>query len=482
MVLKTLCLNLAYVIFFFTMLCCHQMGFSQSDKERIIEELDSKYDNYVSIAQTQWENPELGFKEFKSSNLLQKELDKEGFNIQTEVADMPTAFVASYGAGKPVIGILAEFDALPGMSQTTKPKKEPLQNGSPGHACGHHLFGTGSVAAAISVKNWLKKTGKTGTIRVYGTPAEEGGSGKVYMVRKGLFDDVDAILTWHPWSKNQANPMKNLAAISAKFKFVGKASHAAADPEMGRSALDGVEAMNDMVNLLREHTTESTRIHYSITKGGEAPNIVPAFAEVYYVVRHSNRDELSSVWNRVVKAAKGAAMGTETEMSYEIISGSYDRLPNVALSKLLYENLKLVGGIEYSENEIVFAKELQKTTEKKVALDNAKVIQPFELVTRRSSADTGDVSWITPTAAVFTATWVPGTSAHSWEAVAAGGTDIGYKGMMVAAKTLALSCLDIYNTPELLKEVKDEFKKRRGTDFKYRAILGERKPDLDYQK
>ena len=456
--------------------------FAQNDKEKLIIGIDSKYDNYATIAKQLWENPELGYLEENSTALLQEELEKEGFTIEKGVADIPTAFTATFGSGTPVLGILGEFDALPGMSQAAEPSKKPRVDNAPGQACGHHLFGTGSMAAAIAVKNWLKSSGKSGSIRFYGTPAEEGGSGKVYMVRAGLFDDVDAIVSWHPGDENTSNPGTNLATISGKFKFKGNSSHAAAAPELGRSALDGVEGMNDLVNMLREHTTESTRIHYVITNGGDAPNIVPESAEVYYVVRHANRDEVRAVWNRVVKAAEGSAIGTETTMTYEIIGGTYDRLPNTALATLMHANMTLVGGVDYTKENLAFAEEVQKTLGAPKPMATANAIKPMEFTYGKASADTGDVSWNVPMAAVRTATWVPGTPPHSWQAVAAGGTDIGFKGMIVAAKTLALTAIDIYKEPTLLDEVKSEFNERRGPDFKYEALLGNRKPALDYRK
>ena len=464
-------------------LLCHTEVSAQNDKTAILKLLQSKQAHYTSIAKTIWEKPELGYMETNSSALLQKELKDQGFIIQSGVAGIPTAFTATYGSGQPVIGILGEFDALPGMSQAAVPYKKARIDNGPGQACGHHLFGTGSMAAAISVKDWLKSSGKSGTVRFYGTPAEEGGSGKVYMVRAGLFDDLDAVLSWHAGDANQANPSTNLATISGKFRFSGNASHAAAAPEKGRSALDGVEAMNDMVNMLREHTTESTRIHYVITKGGVAPNIVPAEAEVYYVIRHSNRVEVQSVWERVLKAAKGAAIGTETKMTYEIIGGTYERLPNVVLSKIMHANMEKIGGVNYSQADNDFATEIQKTLRTDAPdIETAGVIEPMVFTYGKASADTGDVSWNVPTAAVRAATWVPGTPAHSWQAVASGGTPIGYKGMMVAAKTIALSAIDIYNDPAVLEAVKAEFDQRRGPDFKYKALLGNRKPALDYRK
>ncbi len=456
---------------------------AQKDKDVALKALDTKYPHYTEVARKLWEEPELGYLEENSSALLQSELEKEGFKVEKGVAGIPTAFTATFGSGKPVIGILGEFDALPGMSQKARPTKEARIAGAPGQACGHHLFGTGSVAAAVAVKEWLKSSGTQGTVRFYGTPAEEGGSGKVYMVRAGLFDDTDVVLSWHAGDANTANPSTNLATISAKFMFKGYSSHAAAAPERGRSALDAVESMNYMVNLLREHTTEPTRIHYVITKGGDAPNIVPADAEVYYVIRHSDREELKSVWNRIIQAAEGAAHGTGTEMSYEIIGGTYDRLPNETLATLMHSNLEKIGGVIYSPEDLKFAETIKPSLGSAAKpVESAAVVQPMKLTHGKASADTGDVSWLVPTMAMTAATWVPGTSAHSWQAVAAGGTPIGYKGMMIAAKTIAATAIDIYKKPTILEEARKEFNERRGPDFKYEALLGDRQPALDYRK
>ncbi|MEE4109025.1 MAG: amidohydrolase [Halieaceae bacterium] len=456
---------------------------AQVDKPSIIAGLEADYDRYRSIAHTLWENPELGYLETQSAALLRETLASEGFTIESGVADIPTAFTATYGSDGPVIGILGEYDALPGMSQAPVPREQPLEDGAPGQACGHHLFGTASLAAAVAIKDWLRETGTPGTVRYYGTPAEEGGSGKVYMVRAGLFDDVDAVLSWHSGDANTANPGTNLATISGKFRFRGRSAHAAAAPERGRSALDGVEAMNLMVNMLREHTTEPTRIHYVITGGGNAPNIVPKFAEVYYVVRHDEVDEVRSVWDRVVRVAEAAALGTETSMDYEIIGGTYPRLPNEVLAAALHRNLSLVGGVEYDEAEQEFALEMQKTLGSDVPpIESAARVEPMRFTEGKASADTGDVSWSVPMAAMRAATWVPGTPAHSWQAVAAGGMSIGYKGMMVAAKTLALTAVDLYTKPELLSQASAEFRERIGPDFEYRALLGDREPALDYRK
>ena len=458
---------------------------AQIDRQSLINKIDAQKDFYEEIAMTIWSHPELGYLEENSSALLQKTLSDEGFHIESGVAEIPTAFIAEYGSGAPVIAILAEFDALPGISQKAKPYKEPLIEGGAGHACGHHLFGTASTAAGIAIKAWLKSSGQSGTIRVYGTPAEEGGAGKVYMARAGLLDDVDAVLHWHPGSQNSASAVSTLANKSAKFRFYGEASHAAGAPWRGRSALDGVEAMNYMTNLLREHVPPETRIHYVITRGGEAPNVVPAFAEVFYYVRNPEADQVKTIFEKVVKAAEGAAMGTHTEMDYEVIHGLYNILPNETLAKMMYKNLQKVGGVTYDEEEIVFGEKIMASyPDIDVSLSSASEIQDFFVNEKGTggSTDVGDISWLVPTAGLSTATWVPGTMAHTWQAVAAGGMSIGSKGMMVAAKTLTLTAIDLFEDPEMIEIALGELKTRRGDGFIYEALLGNRKPPLDYRK
>src|SRR5258705_4547839 len=290
----------------------NSLVYAQKTKPEVLKSIDSKYDFYSGIAQKIWGFAEVGFQETQSSALLQQTLKDAGFQIEAGVAGMPTAFIATYGSGKPVIGILGEYDALPGVAQEAVPELKPIDGQKAGHACGHHLFGTASTAAAIAVKEWLIANKKSGTIKFFGTPAEEGGSGKVYLVRDGFFNGVDAVFHWHPSNKNSAGYGTSLANKSGKFRFYGVASHAAASPERGRSALDAVEAMDMMVNMLREHVNDQTRIHYVITRGGEAPNVVPAFAEVYYYVRHPKPNEVKSTWERVLKAAQGASIGTQT--------------------------------------------------------------------------------------------------------------------------------------------------------------------------
>ena len=455
---------------------------AQSGHESVIAHVEANATGYASVAQQIWDLAEVGYQEVESSGLLQSRLADAGFRVEDGVAGMPTAFVASWGEGSPVIGILAEYDALPGITQDRSAERMPRPEKGAGHACGHHLFGTGSVAAALAVKDWLASSGTPGTVRVYGTPAEEGGAGKVYMVRGGLFGDVDAVLHWHPGNQNSASPSTSLANKSAKFRFHGISAHAASAPEQGRSALDGVEAMNDMVNMMREHVPQETRIHYVITAGGAAPNVIPDFAEVYYYVRNPESELARSIFDRVVLAAEGAAMGTGTRMEYEVIHGIYAMLSNEVLQRKAQENLERVGGVAYDEAEKEFAAIIRETLANPVPLENAAQVQPYMPRKGGGSTDVADVSWIVPTAGISAATWVPGTPGHSWQAIAAGGMSIGEKGMVVAAKTLAMTAVDLFLDDELLPAAMAEYMGRIGPDFTYVSLVGDRDPPLDYRK
>ena len=451
-------------------------------KDEAIKDIDSRYEDYKKIALQIWNYAEVGYKEKKSSALLQQTLQANGFTVQSGVAEMPTAFLASYGSGKPVIAILAEFDALPGLSQEANPEKKPITGIDAGHGCGHHLFGTASVAAGIELKKLIESKKLSGTVRVYGCPAEEGGSGKVYLVRAGLFNDVDVAVHWHPSDANSITMTSALANTSAKFRFYGIASHASMAPEKGRSALDAVESMDYMANMMREHVPQETRIHYVITQGGKAPNVVPDFAEVFYYVRHPKKDQVVSIFQRLVKTANGAAMGTETKMDYEIIGGTHDLLINRTLGEAMQLDLQKVGGVTYTAEEIEFGKKLQSTFTYKVpAINSAANIIPLKNIDAGGgSTDVGDVSYAVPTVGLEAATWIPGTPAHSWQAVACGGTEIGTKGMMVAAKTMALMAIDLFSDPALINKAKQEFIQAKG-DYQYKALLGDRKPALNYR-
>ncbi|MXO97060.1 amidohydrolase [Erythrobacter aquimaris] len=447
-----------------------------------VAEVEAQGDRTARVSQQIWDWAELGYLENRSSGLLQDELQSEGFQVEAGIADIPTAFLAEWGEGGPVIAILAEYDALPGISQTAAPTREQSEHGA-GHACGHNLFAGGSLTAAIAVKRWLEKTGTPGRIRLYGTPAEEGGSGKVYMTRAGLFDDVDIALHWHAADENSAAARTSLANRSAKFRFRGISAHAAGAPERGRSALDGVEAMNMMVNMMREHTSMDTRIHYVITEGGSAPNVIPDFAEVFYYVRHSDAAEVQALWTRLEAAAKGAAMGTGTEVEWEVIHGNNPLLVNETLARAMDRKLRSLGGIEYTAEERAWAEEISTSFgENAEPLEEAGKVQPYAKTLGYGSTDVGDVSWATPTVGVRTATWVPGTSAHSWQAVAASGHSIGHKGAQLAAKALTLMAAELYTNEEMRNAARAEFDAARGEDYEYVSLLGDRDPPLDYRE
>lgn len=452
-------------------------------KKNAIEELEQKRDLYKQMAMDIWNYAELGYQEQKSTALLQNTLTENEFEVEQGVAGIPTSFVASYGTGHPVIAILAEYDALPGFSQTSAPKRESKPDSNNGHACGHHLFGVGAVAAAIEIKELIKQNALPGTVKVIGTPAEEGGAGKVYMTREGIFEGVDAVLHWHPGNYNAVIGSSTLANISAKFRFYGSSAHAAGAPDKGRSSLDAVEAMNHMVNLMREHIPSDNLIHYVISHGGEAPNVVPDFAESYYYARSPDKDDVMPLFERIVATARGASIGTEVDMDYEVISGSYNILINAALADVMQKNLEMVGGVKYTEDEKIYARELQKTfefsapevesVEEVLPLDNDHGI--------KGSTDVGDVSWFVPTVGLMAATWIAGTPGHSWQAVACGGTDIGIKGMYVAAKTLTATAIDLMKDTALLEKAREEHVKNVGPDFEYKSFVGDRLPPLDYR-
>jgi aminobenzoyl-glutamate utilization protein B len=458
---------------------------SAANQTKLIGAVEAYVPRMSEVALQIWAMPEMGYLENNTTALLQGELKKAGFTVQSGVAGMPTSFIARTGTNDgPVIAILAEMDSLPGLSNAAVPERKPIPGQSSGHACGHNLFGSGAVAAAIAVKKWMEETGTKGQLRVYGTPAEEGGGGKSYMVSAGLFKDVDATIYWHPADANNASQDKNLANISAKFRFHGVAAHAAAAPERGRSALDAVEVMNVMVNYMREHVPSDVRIHYIITNGGAAPNIVPEFAESYYMVRDPDPRVVADVFERVKKAAEGAALGTGTTMDFELIGGDYSILPNDVLGRIMDANLRRVGAPQWNAEEKAWAEKMQKTLGAGVpAIATAQAIRAYRLNGQKyASTDSGDVSWVTPLATLNTATWVPGTPAHSWQATAADGMSIGIKGAVVAAKTLALTAAQLFQSPDAIAAAKAEFNKSRGPNFTYRPLIGDRKPPLDYRK
>ena len=399
-----------------TPLCIFALTFSSfaqktiDDRDELLRKMDAQSQHYGDLSRRIWEFAEVGYKEKQSSELLKNELRNAGFKIQDNVGEIPTAFVASYGSGKPVIGIMGEYDALPGLSQEDIPEKKSRIAGAPGHGCGHNLFGAASAFAAITVKNYLTEKKLTGTIRFYGTPAEEGGGAKIYMARAGVFNDCDTVLVWHPDDKNMASTGTTLGNIAAKFKFYGKASHAAAAPDKGRSSLDAVMLMSHAVDMLREHVPQETRIHYVVTNGGSAPNIVPDFAEIYIYARQPSMVVVDDVWARIVKCAEAGALGTDTRMEMELINSVYNLLPNDALAGLYDKNLRRVGGLKYTAEEKLFAETIRKTlpVETALPLGSEAGIQPIESGLGIGSTDVADISWIVPTAQFSAATWVPG--------------------------------------------------------------------------
>jgi len=459
-------------------------AFKDADRARVIAAMDSKSAHYAQLSRKVWEFAEVGYKETKSAAAFIAELKAAGFEVQEGVAATPTAFVASWGTGKPIIGIMAEYDALPGLSQHDAPEKKARVEGDPGHGCGHNLLGTASVAAAIAARNELIAKKLPGTIRLYGTPAEEGGGGKIYMARAGLMKDLDVMLSWHPSDRNLAPVSTTLANITAKFRYRGVAAHAAGAPDKGRSSLDAVMLAGMGIEFLREHVPQETRMHYIITRGGEAPNVVPAFAEMYAYARHAHMPTLDNVWERVLKIAQAGALATDTKLEVELVNAVYNTLPNEPLAALTEKNLRRVGGVIYSAEEKAFAEALAKTfptSESPLPLGSEAEIQPGRSGSSSGSTDAGDVSWQVPMSQLSTATFVPGTPGHSWQSAACSGTSIGRKGMMVAAKTMALTAMDLFTDPAEVKSARDDFEKRR-LGFEYRSRVPEgQKPPLTYR-
>ncbi len=450
--------------------------------EAAIQSIVSRREATWQMAQKIWAFAETGYQESQSSALLADAAEAAGLKVTRGVADIPTAFTAEFGSGAPVIGILGEFDALPGLSQQAIPEQMSSEGGNGyGHGCGHHLFGSASLSATIAVAEQIKSGAIKGTVRFYGCPAEEGGSAKVFMVQAGLFKDCDAVLHWHPSSKSSAGDRSSLARVAVKFQFKGKTAHAAGSPEQGRSALDAVELTTHAAELMREHTPEETRIHHVITAGGEAPNVVPAFSEVYFYIRHPQAKHLKPLYSRLELCAKAGALATETELVIKYEGGIREIMPNQTLSKMARKRLTQLNDIQYSEDEQKFAARMTQHLSEPVGLESLSKIEDVDGTVGKGSTDVGDVSWVVPTTGFTTACWVPGTPAHSWQAVAAGGTTIGEKGMHLAARTLAATALDMMASPQLLKEASEELKNRRGRNTYESLMQPGQKPALDYR-
>lgn len=452
-----------------------------AQKEALNESIERRGDETWQVARQIWQFAEPGYQEVQSAKLLADTLERAGFTIKRGVAEIPTAFVASYGEGKPIIGIMGEYDALPGLSQQAVPEQLPREGATYGHGCGHHLFGAASMSASIAIAEQIKAGQVRGTVRFFGCPAEEGGSGKTFMVRAGLFNDCDAALHWHPSSRNSAGDGSCLARAAVKFRFKGKSAHAAGSPEQGRSALDAVELTCHASELLREHTPDFTRIHHVITAGGGAPNVVPDFAEVFFYIRHPKAEIVKELYPRLVKCAQGAAIATDTKLEEHYLGGTMEIVPNDALAQVALANLKSLNDLKYSPEELQFATRLQATLTKPQPLETLNQVFDVSADIGKGSTDVGDVSWVVPTTGFTTACYVPGTGAHSWQAVAAGGTTIGRKGMQLAARTMAAIAWDLYHQPETLAAAKAELARHLAGRKYDPLLLPGQKPPLDYR-
>ena len=474
---------------------------SDEAKRIAFEWVDSNEKRLAEISDEIWGYAELGYVEFKSAKLLADEIEKHGFKVERGVAGIPTAFVGTWGKGKPVIGVMGEYDALPGLSQKVLPYKEPIKEGEPGHGCGHNIHGTSGLGGAIALRYAMEKAGVEGTIKFFGCPAEEMLSGKVWMVREGVFDGVDAVLSHHPSAMNVGGLSSSNANNAVKFHFRGKTAHAAGSPEQGRSSLDAVELMNIGVNFLREHVIQDARIHYVIEEGGGQPNVVPDYARSWYLIRAPERDQLEPIYQRILKIAEGAAMMTETELEVEFIKGIYNKVPSKTLSDAVAENMRAIGPPEYTDEEMRFAEEIAKSISresKRTGLWKSKRPGWEELMdvlidrtvpdawndgeVSHGSTDVSDVSWQTPTMEFGTATYVLGTPGHSWQNVAMSGMSIGHKSLFYASKVIAATGIDLLTKPELRKAAWDELKKRKGSSVYKSPIPADLDPPLNQWK
>lgn len=442
-----------------------------NETRSIIDWISAEEKHLIALSQQLWQWAEVGLQEHQSARLIADELVKIGFSVERGVAGMPTALTASYGRGRPFIGLVAEYDALPGLSQKALPQSEPLEEGGAGHGCGHNLLGIGSLAAAGAIKYILERKKAPGTVKLFGTPGEEILTGKVLMAKEGVFKGIDAVITWHPWDENTVWGGSSLAINSVKFSFQGIAAHAAFSPEKGRSALDAVELMNIGVNYLREHISPEARVHYVITKGGEAPNIVPPLAEVWYYIRAPKRTQVEEIYTRIVDIAKGAELMTGTSVEIGLISGCYELLTNQALANLIYSNFEKVGPPQFSAEEARFAAMLAESSgiRSEEVLDSC-LHPPNPSFVLPGSTDLGDLSWLAPAANLAVAAWPRGVVPHSWQACASAGMGIGFKAMIVAAKVLALTAWALLSCPEELARIGAEFN-RATTGFEYKSLL-----------
>jgi len=454
-----------------------------SGKKQIIASVEKHKNQLIDISDKIWAHAETAFNEDESAKLLADYAEQQGFTVERGVAGMPTAFVATYGSGNPVISVLGEFDALPGLSQDTTPTKSPLDDGAAGHGCGHNLFGAGSLGAAVAIKEQIESGYISGTVKFIGTPSEEKYFGKIWMIREGIWDDVDVNISWHPAAETKSDVQSSLALVDFKVEFFGQAAHASADPWNGRSASDALELYTTGINYYREHVKPTVRMHYHIQDGGQVVNVVPDYSRLWMRVRDTKRSGMMPVYERVMEMAEGAAIMADVDYKVSLISGIYEVLVNREGGKIMQKNLELLGPLEYTEAEIEFGKKIQEATNKPLeGLDGS--INPLEDTKENpggGSTDVGDVSWNVPNINLRVTTAPVDTPWHSWVVVACGGMSIGHKGMIYSSKAMAMTMLDLFQNPDLVKKVKAEYKERKGDEV-YEPIIPEGPPPIDEER
>ncbi len=442
------------------------------NKQAVINSVENHKENLIKISDSIWAHAEIAFQESKSAEVLASYAEKNGMNVTRGVADIPTAFTATYGSGKPVISILGEFDALPGLSQKTEPTKNPIEVRAPGHGCGHNLFGAASLGAAIAIKEQIEAGKIKGTVKFMGTPAEEKFFAKVWMVEAGLWDDVDVNISWHPSYKVEADVQSSLSLIDFIVEFYGQAAHASADPWNGRSASDALELYTTGINYYREHIKPTSRIHYHIQDGGQVVNVVPDYSKIWVRVRDPKRKVMFPTYEHVKKMAEGAAIMANVDYKISLVSGIYEMLVNRRGGEIMQQNLELLGPISYTTEEETFGKAIQKATGKpEVGMDSSiSALLETEDLPGGGSTDVADVSWRVPNINLSVTTAPRETPWHSWAVVACGGMSIGHKGMIYASKAMAMTMVDLFESQKLIDEVKEEFKTRKGDEV-YEAMI-----------
>ena len=453
------------------------------NKSLIKQSVEKHQANLIEISDAIWASAETAFEEHNSSKLLADYVEKNGFTVERGVAGMPTAFVATFGSGRPIISVLGEFDALPGISQKAQPTKEAIEDGSPGHGCGHNLFGTASLGAAIAIKELMVQGKIKGTVKFLGTPSEEKYFGKIWMVREGLWDDVDVNISWHPSDEIKADVQSSLALVDYKIEFFGQAAHASGDPWNGRSASDALELYTTGINYYREHVKPTVRMHYHIQDGGQVVNVVPDYTKLWMRVRDSKRAGLMPVYERTMEMVKGAAIMANVDYKITLISGIYEVLVNRAGGEIMQQNLELLGPIEYTDEEIAFGKKIQEVTGKpQVGMDSKiNLLKETKEHPGGGSTDVGDVSWNVPNINLSVTTAPKDTPWHSWAVVACGGMSIGHKGMLYASNAMAMTILDLFENQKLIDKIKTEYVERKGNEV-YKAIIPDGPPPIPNSK